>query len=60
MYISSIKAPIIFSLNIIFQNDNHLRHFLHIIENEPLYPVIYDKNGTVLSMPPIINSRYNF
>uniref|UniRef100_A0A8C1XQD8 Phenylalanine--tRNA ligase beta subunit n=1 Tax=Cyprinus carpio TaxID=7962 RepID=A0A8C1XQD8_CYPCA len=39
----------------LYKTDSHLRHYLHIIENEPLYPIIYDSNGIVLSMPPIIN-----
>uniref|UniRef100_A0A8C1R0N6 Phenylalanine--tRNA ligase beta subunit n=1 Tax=Cyprinus carpio TaxID=7962 RepID=A0A8C1R0N6_CYPCA len=41
----------------LYKTDSHLRHYLHIIENEPLYPVIYDSNGIVLSMPPIINAK---
>uniref|UniRef100_A0A2K6SBT5 Phenylalanine--tRNA ligase beta subunit n=1 Tax=Saimiri boliviensis boliviensis TaxID=39432 RepID=A0A2K6SBT5_SAIBB len=39
--------------------DNHLKQYLHIIENKPLYPVIYDSNGVVLSMPPIINGDHS-
>uniref|UniRef100_A0A8D1CR57 Phenylalanine--tRNA ligase beta subunit n=1 Tax=Sus scrofa TaxID=9823 RepID=A0A8D1CR57_PIG len=39
--------------------DNQLKHYLHIIENKPLYPVIYDSNGVVLSMPPIINGNHS-
>uniref|UniRef100_A0A8D0B306 Phenylalanine--tRNA ligase beta subunit n=1 Tax=Salvator merianae TaxID=96440 RepID=A0A8D0B306_SALMN len=42
----------------LYKVDSHLRHYLHIIENEPLYPVIYDSNGVVLSMPPIINGDH--
>ncbi|XP_015273113.1 PREDICTED: phenylalanine--tRNA ligase beta subunit [Gekko japonicus] len=42
----------------LYRTDSHLRHYLHIIENEPLYPVIYDSNGVVLSMPPIINGDH--
>lgn len=38
--------------------DGHLRHYLHIIEDKPVYPIIYDKNGVVLSMPPIINGNH--
>jgi phenylalanyl-tRNA synthetase beta chain len=38
-----------------YQSDNHLKHYLHIIKDEPLYPVIRDSKGLVLSMPPIIN-----
>ncbi|XP_059390017.1 phenylalanine--tRNA ligase beta subunit-like [Carassius carassius] len=43
----------------LYKTDSHLRHYLHIIENEPLYPVIYDSNGVVLSMPPIINGDHS-
>ncbi|XP_074047372.1 phenylalanine--tRNA ligase beta subunit isoform X2 [Macrotis lagotis] len=43
----------------LYKTDNHLKHFLHIIENKPLYPVIYDSNGVVLSMPPIINGNHS-
>uniref|UniRef100_A0A8C5SRZ9 Phenylalanine--tRNA ligase beta subunit n=1 Tax=Laticauda laticaudata TaxID=8630 RepID=A0A8C5SRZ9_LATLA len=42
-----------------YRTDSHLRHYLHIIENESLYPVIYDSNGIVLSMPPIINGEHS-
>lgn len=39
------------------QTDSHLKHYLPIIEDKPVYPVIYDSNGIVLSMPPIINGE---
>uniref|UniRef100_A0A673SXS6 Phenylalanine--tRNA ligase beta subunit n=1 Tax=Suricata suricatta TaxID=37032 RepID=A0A673SXS6_SURSU len=42
-----------------YKTDNHLKHYLHIIENKPLYPVIYDSNGVILSMPPIINGNHS-
>uniref|UniRef100_A0A673JJL4 Phenylalanine--tRNA ligase beta subunit n=1 Tax=Sinocyclocheilus rhinocerous TaxID=307959 RepID=A0A673JJL4_9TELE len=42
-----------------YKTDSHLRHYLHIMENEPLYPIIYDSNGIVLSMPPIINGDHS-
>jgi len=42
-----------------YKTENHLKHFLHIIEDKPVYPVIYDANGVVLSMPPIINSDHS-
>ncbi|XP_075386451.1 phenylalanine--tRNA ligase beta subunit [Tenrec ecaudatus] len=41
-----------------YKTDNHLKQYLHIIENNPLYPVIYDSNGVVLSMPPVINGNH--
>ena len=37
----------------------HLKPYVPIIKDEPLYPVIYDQNGTVLSLPPIINGRHS-
>ncbi|KAK1899422.1 Phenylalanine--tRNA ligase beta subunit [Dissostichus eleginoides] len=43
----------------LYKTDSHLRHYLHIIEDKPLYPVIYDSNGIVLSMPPIINGDHS-
>ncbi|KAK1162476.1 phenylalanine--tRNA ligase beta subunit-like [Acipenser oxyrinchus oxyrinchus] len=43
----------------LYKTDSHLRHFLHIIEDKPVYPVIYDSNGIVLSMPPIINGDHS-
>jgi len=42
----------------LYKTDNHIRHYLHIIEDKPVYPIIYDANGVVLSMPPIINSDH--
>ncbi|CAL8350525.1 unnamed protein product [Lota lota] len=43
----------------LYKTDSHLRHYLHIIEDKPAYPVIYDSNGVVLSMPPIINGDHS-
>lgn len=40
----------------VLKDDLKLKKYLHIIEDKPLYPVFYDKNRTVLSLPPIINS----
>ncbi|ETO29347.1 hypothetical protein RFI_07777 [Reticulomyxa filosa] len=36
-----------------------LREYLPIIEHSPVYPIIYDSKGVVLSMPPIINSEHS-
>eukprot|EP01090_Pellita_catalonica_P018220 TRINITY_DN579_c0_g1_i1.p1 TRINITY_DN579_c0_g1~~TRINITY_DN579_c0_g1_i1.p1 ORF type:complete len:642 (-),score=122.35 TRINITY_DN579_c0_g1_i1:35-1729(-) len=41
------------------ETDKHLRPFLSIIEDSPVYPVIYDSTGKVLSLPPIINSDHS-
>ena len=36
-----------------------MKQYLHIIKDSPVYPVIYDSNGVVLSMPPIINGDHS-
>ena len=36
-----------------------MKQYLHIIKDSPVYPVIYDANGVVLSMPPIINGDHS-
>lgn len=42
-----------------YEKDKHLSRYLHIIRDKPVYPIIYDANRTVLSMPPIINSNHS-
>ncbi|KTW32756.1 phenylalanine-tRNA ligase, beta subunit [Pneumocystis jirovecii RU7] len=42
-----------------YKNDKHIGKFLHLIENSPIYPVIYDSNRVVCSLPPIINSEHS-
>ncbi|KAG5516357.1 hypothetical protein RHGRI_037167 [Rhododendron griersonianum] len=41
------------------ESDLELKKFLHIIENSSVYPVLYDCNRTVLSLPPIINDAHS-
>lgn len=43
----------------LYSGESHLRPYLHIIKDKPVYPVIYDKNRVVLSMPPIINGEHS-
>ncbi|KAI0238843.1 Phenylalanine--tRNA ligase beta subunit [Lamellibrachia satsuma] len=43
----------------IYSTDMQLKHYLHIIRDKLVYPVIYDSNGVVLSMPPIINGHHS-
>ncbi|XP_015923133.2 phenylalanine--tRNA ligase beta subunit [Parasteatoda tepidariorum] len=43
----------------LYTNDLHLKQYLHIIKDKPVYPVIYDQSGVVLSMPPIINGEHS-
>jgi len=42
-----------------YEKDKHLSRYLHIIRDSPVYPIIYDSNRQVLSMPPIINSNHS-
>ncbi|KAJ7978803.1 phenylalanine--tRNA ligase beta subunit, cytoplasmic [Quillaja saponaria] len=42
-----------------YKSDLKLKKFLHIIEDSPVFPVIYDSNRTVLSLPPIINGAHS-
>ncbi|KAL0257001.1 phenylalanine--tRNA ligase subunit beta [Diplodia seriata] len=42
-----------------YDKDKHLGRYLHIIRDSPVYPVIYDANRTVLSLPPIINGNHS-
>jgi len=43
----------------LYENDLKLREFLGLIKDSPVYPVIYDSNRVVLSMPPIINGDHS-
>ncbi|KAL0887813.1 hypothetical protein Bca101_011796 [Brassica carinata] len=42
-----------------YKSDLKLKKFLHIIENSPVFPVLYDSKRTVLSLPPIINGAHS-
>mmetsp|Transcript_25811 Transcript_25811/g.55292 ORF Transcript_25811/g.55292 Transcript_25811/m.55292 type:complete len:614 (-) Transcript_25811:278-2119(-) len=42
-----------------YKTDLKLKQYLHIIEDSPVYPVIYDSNDVVLSLPPIINGAHS-
>ncbi|KAF9534193.1 hypothetical protein CPB83DRAFT_843841 [Crepidotus variabilis] len=42
----------------VYESEKHLAKFLPIIRDSPVYPVIYDSNDVVLSMPPIINGDH--
>eukprot|EP00178_Gracilaria_changii_P025304 TRINITY_DN78045_c0_g1_i1.p1 TRINITY_DN78045_c0_g1~~TRINITY_DN78045_c0_g1_i1.p1 ORF type:complete len:592 (+),score=72.21 TRINITY_DN78045_c0_g1_i1:202-1977(+) len=43
----------------LYDEDINLKQYLGIIRDCPRYPVIYDSNRTVLSMPPIINGDHS-
>jgi phenylalanyl-tRNA synthetase beta chain len=42
-----------------YETDRHLGRYLHIIRDAPVYPVIYDSNRVVCSLPPIINGDHS-
>ncbi|XP_021856153.2 phenylalanine--tRNA ligase beta subunit, cytoplasmic-like [Spinacia oleracea] len=42
-----------------YKSDSKLKKYLNIIENSPVFPVIYDRDRTVLSLPPIINGAHS-
>jgi len=43
----------------LYSTDSHLKPYLNIIRDSPVYPVIYDSNNVVLSLPPIINGEHS-
>lgn len=43
----------------LYEGDLKIRKYLHIIRDSPVYPVIKDAKGTVLSLPPLINSDHS-
>ncbi|KAL3419357.1 phenylalanyl-tRNA beta subunit [Phlyctema vagabunda] len=42
-----------------YENDKHLGRYLNIIRDKPVYPVIFDSEKTVCSLPPIINGNHS-
>ncbi|KAK6627846.1 hypothetical protein RUM44_010325 [Polyplax serrata] len=42
-----------------YANHAQLKQYLGIIKSSPVYPVITDSNGIVLSLPPIINGDHS-
>ncbi|CAG0888646.1 unnamed protein product [Darwinula stevensoni] len=43
----------------LYSTDSHLKPYLPIIRDKLVYPLITDRNGVVLSMPPIINGEHS-
>ncbi|SCU79112.1 LAME_0A07272g1_1 [Lachancea meyersii CBS 8951] len=41
------------------EQKNNLGRFVHIIEDSPVFPVVMDNEGTVCSLPPLINSEHS-
>jgi phenylalanyl-tRNA synthetase beta chain len=43
----------------LYESDLKIKKFLHIIRDEPRFPVILDAEGRVASLPPLINSEHS-
>uniref|UniRef100_A0A5K3FVX1 phenylalanine--tRNA ligase n=1 Tax=Mesocestoides corti TaxID=53468 RepID=A0A5K3FVX1_MESCO len=43
----------------LYSKDSHLKAYLDIIRDKPVYPVIKDSLDVVLSLPPIINGEHS-
>ncbi|CAI8508226.1 unnamed protein product [Hanseniaspora opuntiae] len=41
------------------EQKSNLGRFTHIIQDSPVYPVIFDSENTVCSLPPLINSEHS-
>ena len=42
-----------------YSKESHLKPYLSIIRDSDVYPVIYDSQDIVLSMPPIVNGDHS-
>lgn len=43
----------------LYSKDSHLKAYLPIIKDKEFYPIIYDSNDVVLSLPPVINGDHS-
>ncbi|XP_015120127.1 phenylalanine--tRNA ligase beta subunit [Diachasma alloeum] len=43
----------------LYAHHAQLKQYLSIIRDSPVYPVVFDSEGTILSLPPIINSDHS-
>ncbi|XP_076672747.1 phenylalanine--tRNA ligase beta subunit [Andrena cerasifolii] len=43
----------------LYANHAQLKQYLHIIKDSPVYPVVQDSDGIILSLPPIINGDHS-
>lgn len=42
------------------KNDcKHLAPYTDLIYDAPVVPIVCDSNGTILSLPPLINGKYS-
>ncbi|CAL7934787.1 unnamed protein product [Xylocopa violacea] len=43
----------------LYKEHAQLKQYLHIIKDSPVYPVVQDSNGIILSLPPIVNGDHS-
>ncbi|KOC68937.1 putative phenylalanine--tRNA ligase beta subunit [Habropoda laboriosa] len=43
----------------LYTNHTQLKQYLHIIKDSSVYPIVQDRNGIILSLPPIINGDHS-
>lgn len=43
----------------LYLKDKKMREFAEIISESPVFPIISDSTGKILSMPPLINSDHS-
>lgn len=41
------------------KNDQKLKKYLYLLENHEKFPVLYDSQGIVMALPPLINSEHS-
>jgi len=39
--------------------DPKLKHYTHLLKDEPLYPILVDSQGIVMALPPLINGDHS-
>jgi phenylalanyl-tRNA synthetase beta chain len=42
-----------------YSKDRNMKEYADIIKDSHVFPIITDKNGTVLSLPPLINGNHS-
>lgn len=43
----------------LLSNEAKLKHYVHLLKGEPLFPAIIDSEGRIMSVPPLINSDHS-
>lgn len=54
-----LRPGMVWCLQYYLDHDQKLKKFVPIIHNSIVYPVVLDANGTVASLPPVINGAHS-